>query len=51
MGGKVCRTAPDNESPLAQVTQCHPGMCGQPDYADLQGDPGGYEHCVWRALK
>ena len=39
------------KSPLAQVSQCHPGMWGQPDYADLQGDPGGYEHCVWRALR
>ena len=22
-----------------------------PDYADLRGDPGGKEHCVWRAFK
>ena len=29
------------KSPLAQVSQCHPGMWERPNYADLQGDPGG----------
>ena len=50
MGGKVCRTAPDNEkpsSPSFTMSPWHVRMAS----LDLQGDPGGYEHCVWRAFK
>ena len=33
--------------PLAQVSQWHLGMWWLPD---LQGDPNGYQYCVWRAF-
>ena len=33
------RSASYNDSPPAQVPQCHPGMRWQPDYLPSQGDP------------
>ena len=39
---RFSRTAPENDSPPAQVQQYHPGMCWQPDYFDSQPDPVCY---------
>ena len=43
---ELSRNSPDNDSPPAKVSQCHPGMWWQPDYSGSQGDAGWCQQSV-----